>query len=434
MNSLGDLPHSYLQTMTGVGIQSNIPEDVDLTAGNDRLLVSHPLGTSRGPSGDAAWLTYPATFFPSARTLSAANVIHAIAGREQSAIDLVVPLTKTYQVSGTLTASDAPPSFHAVHLMLADLADNPLFDVSTAVTDGAGAFTSYGVPPGQYLARVVRTPYPAGDARLVAGGAGNGQPMSVFISGGSPASGPPRLSDEPLAYADQPITVIDRNVKDVNIALRQGVHVRGHAEFLGASTPPTPAQMRQTFVTLEPANGQAYGAIMPNALSDDGHFVTPSSWPSRYLLRVTGTPPGWTFKGAMYQGRDVSESPLALSSDIDDIALTFTDHPSKIDGTVVGDDGKPDLGAVVLLFPVDAASWVDYGRTSRRVRSVPTTAGAFTLTNVPEGDYLLIAISDADATDWQNPAILQKLSSLAEHVHVADGQASSISLRTKRLP
>jgi hypothetical protein len=429
----GDHPREYMQTMSGVGAPSRAPGDVNVSTGNDRLAVSRPLGASRGPSGDAAWLTYPATFFPSARTLSTATVIHLAADTTRSGIDLIVPLTKTYQVSGTLTGIAGSLASHAIHLLLADQADNPLFDVSTAVTDGAGAFTFYGVPPGQYLARVVRTPYPAGGQQLVFGGGGGDFPMSVFIGGGR-AAGPPRLSDEPLLYGDLAVTVIDRNVKDASIALRSGVHVRGHAEFLGTITPPTPAQMQQIRVTLEPSNGDVYAAITPNLLSDDGHFSTPSTWPGRYLIRVAGAPATWVLKTAMYEGHDVSEAPLLLSVDVDDITLTFTDHASKIDGTVQRDDGTPDLGALVILFPTDAGSWVDYGRTSRRVRITATRNGAFTIANAPDGDYYLVAISDAQATDWQDPANLKKLSSLAQQVHVGGDQAISIALRTKRLP
>ncbi len=429
---LGDPPREYMQTMSGVGAPSRAPDDIDVSTGNDRLAVSHPVGSSRGPSGDAAWLTFSATFFPSARTLSTASVIQVTAGATRTGLVLTVPVTKTYQVSGALVGIQGSLASHAVHLLLADQSDNPLFDVSTAVTDGTGVFTFYGVPPGQYIARIVRTPYPVEGQQLVFGGNGGDSPMSVRI-GGQP-SGPRRLSDEPLLYGDLAIAVVDRNVKDANIALRYGAHVRGRAVFLGTATPPTPAQLQNISVSLDPSNGDSYLAIAPNALSEDGHFATPSSWPGRYLVRTAGAPANWTLKSAMYQGHDVSETPLLLSSDIDDVTLTFTDHASKIDGTVQGDDGKSDLGAVVILFPTDAAAWMNYGRTSRRVRSTPTRNGAFTIADVPDGDYFLIAISDAQAADWQNPATLKKLSSLAEQVHVSDSQAASITLRTKRLP
>ena len=388
----------------------------------------------RAPSGDAAWLTFPATFYPSARTLTGATIIHTTAGHDRSGLDVVVPLTKTYQVAGTITGADGPAALLAVHLLLADSVDNPLFDISTAVTDGKGAFTFYGVPPGQYVARIVRTPSPAGDARFGVGGGGGDSPLSVFITGRGPGTGPPQLSDEPLLYADQAITVVDRPVNGLNIALRQGAHVRGHVEFQGAATPPTAAQLQQILVRLDPANGDTYNAFPPNPVSADGHFATPSFWPSRYVVRIGfmgNSPPGWYFKSATYQGRNVSESPLALSSDIDDLTITFTDHPSKVEGTVVGDDGKADAGAVVILFPREPGAWVDYGRSTSGLRNQPAIDGAFTIVNVPEGDYLLIAISDADAADWQNPAILQKLSILAERVHVGDGQATTVSLRTK---
>jgi len=49
---------------------------------------------------------------------------------------------------------------------------------------------------------------------------------------------------------------------------------------------------------------------------------------------------------------------------------------------------------------------------------------------LPSGDYCAIAVNDAVASNWQEPAFLQRLSRLATRVTLADGQAVSLNLTT----
>ena len=190
---------------------------------------------------------------------------------------------------------------------------------------------------------------------------------------------------------------------------------------------------------LERADGQTASQpggsdlTQPGRFSIDGKFTTPSSWPGRYLLRVNAAPPGWTFKSATSQGRDISETPFDLAADLVDVVITFTDHPGKIDGAVEGTDGRPDSGALVLLFPADPAGWLDYGRASRRVRSTSAPGGKFSLPAPPDGEYFLVAVPDEQAQDWQNPASLEKIAALADRIRIADGQSLTHALRTKGL-
>jgi protocatechuate 3,4-dioxygenase beta subunit len=440
MRAQSETPHAYLQTMTAVGSAPMSFERADVPTGDSRPLVSSPLDLPRPPSADAAWTTYVTTFFPSAEAIGAASTIHAESGHDRAEVDVVVRLAATYQVSGVVTSPDGTPAgFHAVHLLPADSAESPLFDAGTAVTDAAGAFTFYGVPPGQYVARVVRTPWPAGQGGRLAICGGTGAIKFVCSISGGPSSGPPPLPTEPLLYADQAVAVGDRNLRDVSIALRTGARVTGHVEYEGAAARPTDAQLSQVLVLFERAGGQTGQAAggfdvgRPGRFSADGQFTTASTWPGRYVIRVSGAPSGWTFKGATFQGRDMSETPVDLSRDLADVVITFTDHTGKIEGTVQALDGQPDAGAAVLLFPTDRAGWTDYGRTSRRVRSTSAPAGKFTLPAPPPGEYFLIAVPDEQSADWQNPAFLEKLTVFAERVDVTDGASLTRALKTRRL-
>jgi hypothetical protein len=137
----------------------------------------------------------------------------------------------------------------------------------------------------------------------------------------------------------------------------------------------------------------------------------------------------------MVQGRDASEHPIDLATDVDGVVLTFTDKPATLSGTVQIDQAMSALGApVVILFPAERDGWVNYGRSSRRVRAASVSkSGSFTMPAPPEGEYRLIAIPDSAAADWQNPAFLTRLAAMAERIQVRNGQSATQTLRLQRV-
>jgi len=429
MRANGEPPNSFLQTMTAVGSAPLVSYDpVTGVTGNSARVASSELATASAPPQAGAWLTYPTTYLPSATTLSSATVVHALPGQVQTLPDLAVRLMPTYQLSGHVMAPEGPAGYYAVHLIPLDAADAPLFDAATAVTDSGGVFDFFGVPPGPYVARVVKTPFPTG-GRLGVASMGGGSDSWISTMGrgmlGVPA--------EPLLWASQSVTVSDRNVEGLNLSLGVGPRITGRAQFQGAAAQPSSAALAAMSVSLEPANGLSYRSVFPGRLTPDGQFATPSTWPTKYLIRASA-PPGWTFVSAMYQGVDVSETPLDLTTDVEGVVLLFTDHTGTITGAVEPDPGGTTAGAAVLLFPADSAAWVDYGRSSRRVREVSAGAkGTFTLPTPPAGEYDLVAIPDEQASDWQNPAFLSRVSEIADHITVTPGQSITHPLHLRRV-
>jgi len=431
----GDLPHAYLQTMTAVGSAPLVTYDAvtGLTT-SPRVLATSALGVASTPTADAAWMAYPTTYLPSATSLANAAVFRAEPGGVVNLPDLQVRLTATYAVSGEVMAPDGPAASFAVHLLQSESADLPLFDAATAVTDANGAFTFYGVPPGQYVARVVRTPWPSGGRGLVV--ASRGGDSDSWVAGSGPGRGGVGAAEsDPVLSASASITVGSRGVTGLALTLKPGPHVRGRVQFNGSAPQPTPAAMAALAVTLVPVNGLVISpaAASPGRFDSNGDFVIPSSWPTRYVIRATA-PQGWTFDGAMHDGRDVSETPIDLTSDLDDVVIVYTDHPVHITGTVEFTEGDAVNGADVLIFPADPAGWVDYGRTSRRVRLAQTSSSrAFSLAAPPAGDYYLVAVPDADTADWEDSAFLKKAAGAADRVTIIEGQSFVHNLHVRHI-
>jgi hypothetical protein len=142
--------------------------------------------------------------------------------------------------------------------------------------------------------------------------------------------------------------------------------------------------------------------------------------------------PGWIPKSAMTGGKDVFDVPLdAAGADIHDVVITMADRAAEVAGTVRGSRGAPDVDAVVLLFPADRVLWSNGGAAPRRLKTVRVSrSGAYTITNVPAGDYLIVAIDDAFAQNWSDPAILQVLASAATRLTIPDAERHAQDLRT----
>jgi hypothetical protein len=421
----GDTPRAYLQTMTSIGAGPMLFERATGVMGSDLPLVT---SLSRSLTASAAGqpvLAYATTFHPSSGSPASAKSVRAPSGQAVEDADIVARLAPTWQVSGVLRDADGPLQWHAVHLVPAESGDMPLVDVATAVTDGNGAFTFYGVPRGQYIARSVRIPWPGAGGLAITGGTGAIRQISNL-------AGPGGASNEPLLHVSQSVAVADRHVRGLSLVMEPGPRVKGLVRFEGTTA--EPADLTRVFVRLEAANGRLDSNLTPGALTNDRRFSTASVLPGRYLLRVPSPPAGWTLKSVSYQGRELVDMPFDISADIENMVVTFADQARTIKGTVTSTVAADVPGAQIVIFPVDSAAWVDYGRTSLRVTAATATGtGAFTLALPPDGEYFLAAIADEDSDDWRNPATLKRIATSAERIRVRGESIAGQSLQLLRL-
>jgi hypothetical protein len=260
---------------------------------------------------------------------------------------------------------------------------------------------------------------------------------TTVMSGGGPSMSPP-IPNEPTLWASQPVAVGERDVSGVTVELRKGARIQGRVEFEGNSEKPTSDRLRQLFLNVESADGRSSGSItsiyLNRAQIDATGAITTYEFPAgKYLIRPVSLP-GWTFKSAMFEGHDVSETPLELNdTDVTGLVLTFTDHPAELSGTVRDEKGQLDGTALVMLFPKNPAAWMNGGTTSRKLRSArTTTGGTFKISGPSPGDYYVVAIPEELALNWQDPKFLQSLIGSATTVSIADGEIRSLDVKTSR--
>ena len=260
---------------------------------------------------------------------------------------------------------------------------------------------------------------------------------TVQTAGGSSGillAGGPRglLPETPTLFADAPVSVGSQDV-DVSVALRQGARVRGRLEFSGSA--PRPALDRGSTVYVDPADGttSANFSLQSGRIDASGNFNTYGQAPGRYFIRMPFPFSGWTFVGAMHQGRDLSVVPLELGdADVNDVVLKFTDAPpNELTGYVRNDRGA-DPDASVVVFPTDPALWTNAGIRPRNLRLTGVDAsGRYRVTALPAGSYYVAATADV-RTAWADPRVLQTLAKTAARVQIADGEKKTQDLTIAR--
>jgi hypothetical protein len=424
----GETPRPLLQTQAGVASGTIVLQRATGVAGKQL-----PLYGSLGPSLSAPvagkpWLMYPTTFHPSSATITGAEVVTVRAGDVRDDVAINAALTPTWQVSGVVSGPEGPAVWHAVHLLAVDSADVPLFDVGVAVTDSQGAFTFFGVPRGQYVARVVRIPWPSDPGQYLGTTGGTGQLSQVSIVG-RPATGGPPQPGEPTLHASAPVTVGNQNVTGLSIALRPAPRVSGTVTFDGERPDPVKESVA---VFLEPVTGREDRTSYPALVAPDGRFSVEAALPGRYFVRMRST--SRMLLGATHQGRDILDRAVDLTDDLDGVVLHIGKSAGMVQGSVRAESKDELLDAMVVWFPTDPAQWAAFGRYTLRMSAAPVREdGSFVLPLPPRGDYFVAALAGEDWDDWQNPATMKRIATVAERVTIAGTKAENITLTLRRL-
>ncbi len=354
-------------------------------------------------------MVYPPAFYPSVDDPAKATRIPVDAGEEREGIDLHLHPVPTTRVTGRILGDLADAGMLPVRLVPVsgmDVAVDGDFPGSATVTDRSGAFAFASVASGDYVLRA------------------STRSMSSETGAGD------------MQYAEHSLTVGSLPIEGLGVALTPGRRVTGSLQFEGSSARPPAAVLRAVFVVIEPAGTPA--ARPPQAVAratETADFEAGGFPPGKYYVRMTGSPPGWMFKSATLNGRDVADTPIDMtSSDALGVVVTFSDQWSGLSGAVQGTAGAPDPDALVIVFPTDPSTWNSSGFNPRRIKSVRSSEyGQYTFSILPPGDYLVVAVPDQQAGDWRDFRFLQAVAPLARHVTILDGERKTQDLRTREV-
>jgi len=416
-------------------------------------------GTSPPPSADESrMLAYPTWFYPAGTTPGQASVITLVSGDERANIDLQIKPVPTYRVSGAVTGPDGPVRNLGMKLLpvhVDEFTSGSGVEVAATATDANGAFTFFGVPPGQYFVRSLRVPRP-----IVSSSSSSSMSTSIEVTGpngaimgmssglGPSNAPPPPLPVDPTLYGSMAITVGDADMAGVSLVLHPGARLSGRFVFDGAGDPPSADLLQRASLSITPVSGTSPVGLLSAAkrVETDGRFATVGYPPGRYTVSAfiptavgpspTQPPAGgttWRFRSATVGGRDVNDDGLAVDADdITTIVITFSNRSSDVTGTVMDEKGQPDKTASVIVIPSDSQTWKQGTPNPRRVRTTrPGTSGAFAITDLPPGSYFIAAVSDEALDNLQDPKTLEAITRVATRFTLGDGEKLTQSLTTR---
>lgn len=382
-------------------------------------IVNSQSGAMPVLGADGRMAAYVTQYHPAGSAPAEATVLSLASGESRSGIDIRMPLVPTSRITGTVIGPDGPLGSVQVRLVNGADPDGDVGnDIARSMTSASGSFQLHGVPAGQYVLKVLRTPRQPLPAAMA------NNPQLAALMGGRGA-GPASPSDSLTLFADVPLSV-ERDITDLAITLSTGASVSGRVEFIGTATVPP---FTGVTVGLTPATGPPF-AFRPTAALEDGRFSTSGYPAGKYLVTAGGRTPGWFLKSAMVNGVDALEQPFDLTAEnIGNVIVTFTDRQSAISGTVIDASSSP-VQATVIVFPAAYREWIARGMSARLTRNARTPAkGTFSIPDLPARDYLIVALADDQVPDLQNPTVFEALARAATSVTLMEGDTKTISLK-----
>jgi hypothetical protein len=247
-------------------------------------------------------------------------------------------------------------------------------------------------------------------------------------------AGPPASAD--TMYGVEEFDVNGQPIKGLTIRLQRGSKLTGRLRFDAAALAP-PADLTSTRVSLviPPVMGYTPAGIASSqslVLGADGKFEFVGIAPGHYILQVAlpaSVASGWWLRSALVGDRDVLDSGLdvVLGTDISDAVLTMTDRHTELSGTLQTAAGLPATEYFVIVMPADPALRM---KGSRRIKTTrPASDGRFSITDLPAGDYLLVALTDVEPNEWQQPEFLASIAGAGVRISIGEGEKKTQNLK-----
>jgi hypothetical protein len=380
--------------------------------------VSPPLGQT---------VTYSPTYHPATPDLQSATIITLGRAEERADVNLTIRFVPTAKVEGVLLTVDGRPASGGEIRLLSQTPATGMLAMELGMftvvrSDAAGRFSFGGVTPGRY----------AVTARAASGAAGT-----------VPAPAPPAgrgAAPQLDLWASDDVTVDGRDVAGLSLRLGPGMTVSGRVVFPESSLPPPPDLTRVQVRLMMPATGATRLGVSPAPVRADGTFTFTGVLPGTYRVvamvlgqlppSMTGRP-SWTPRSATLDGRDVMDQPLDVrpGDAIDDLVVSFTDRVTEVAGSLVDAAGRPAPEFFVMIFSTDRRAWFQGSRRLLPQPIRPDTAGRFTATTLPPGEYYLCALTDFSPVDTYSPSFLDQLVPSSIKVTLVEGQKTTQDLK-----
>ena len=382
---------------------------------------------------------YPAVFYPNTSAATEATPVEINYNDDRVGIDLQMRPSAAVKVSGRVEGGPTP--LPPVLLRLLPAGSERLgfgSEAATTIVEPDGRFTFLNVPEGNYTivaqAAVMDLTTDSPSTRFSDAPGFPGGGIAVGSLGGTGLGYLARQGQKLPFWGRTTVTVGATPLTDVVLPFRPTTTIRGRILFAEGATPVVPPA--RVFMRAVPANGDpSLGYPMAHASAPNGTrdftFEMEGLLGGRYILDVA--PLGLV--SVTSEGRPVPDAgreagfDASRGRDFDDVVVTLTDKLGRLTGTVRDRNGP--VIAAVLVFPADRDRWTQFGWSPARFRSARSGSdGSYQLTDVPAGDYFVIAVDVAHISSWQNARFLAAAAPLASRLSTtwADKKALDLSV------
>jgi len=357
------------------------------------LALSGPFGMQGG-----AMLSTPAdtragfapTYFPGSGNAVDARPLRLAIGRDNVGLTFAMVPSRLFTVSGRVTDAGGASPAGSVQMLQTQGGDVRAIVPANLIVRANGTFAYRNVPQGSYVLQ----------ARA-------GRNFGTAL-----------------------VTVHDRDVADIAIALQPPRTARGHVTFEGGTPPPKEAvriQVAPVDVVSGPVGGNA---LPPVRVNDDWTFELPGLQSVGVVM--ANAVPGWQLRRVTLGGEDITDKPHDFRlRDVTGLEVVLSDRWASVVASVTDVAGNIASDCTVIVFSQDAAKWtwpsrhVVMGRTNQQ--------GVFRIPALPAGGFLAVAVPQGITTSAEVDAVvLESLRGAAARLTLTEGQESSVSLTLVR--
>jgi protocatechuate 3,4-dioxygenase beta subunit len=357
-------------------------------------MESGPEVRTDGTSG----ASFTPTYYPSAASNAAASPVEVNAGQDLAGIEIrllrTAPTnTHGYTISGTVIGL---PANEPATVMLRFGEKPGEFENSNGTDTADGKFTFAGMQPGYY---------------------------SVSASD---TMGKAPLRSRPLEFH-----LDSEDHTGLQVTLAPEEELSGTLAFLGEG--PSPKHT----VRLQPTGWGEFGEAGPPAaeVEADGSFHLRGVAPAKFKPIVEPMPENGYLKEVALDGKPVPDGIVDFSQGVGGsrLKLTVSRAGAQISGRVLGKDGDPALGLVMVFFATDPKHTQDEDSVAR------VSDGNYSFKNVRPGKYHLYAIDVAEMMqlitgDGDNEDLSTKFFEAAEEIEIKEGDRISKDIQALTKP
>jgi hypothetical protein len=335
--------------------------------------------------------------YPGLASLDGATKITLAAGEERTGVDFALEYAAASSISGSVISANAVTTPLRVYLVQTSRLGTADFSSRGGRVSGSGVFEFEGLAPGLY---------------------------TLLATQGSPVK----------AFAVTDFVVEGQNISNIQLTAQALPTISGRIVFEGRQLPQQLKPVSQDLPLRFMLRGADASLSPALQVANDGGFSVTSFVPGAYVLTdpsrgIRAPVSGWWIKSVVLDGRELLDAPLELKQS-ENVIVTVSDRASELSGVVKGAQDSPVPEQFVVAFSASRDHWF---HNSRRVAGALTDAsGAYTIRNLPAGDYLVATTPGLSSNEWFNPSVLERLALHAQTVTLRDLEIKKRDLGTDK--